>query len=601
VWCVVTALLGCRSGPGGGDPDGDGLADTTHTGPGVTAPGGDGCDGRDDDGDGLVDEDGWRRWYPDADGDGIGDPALGQDSCRPGDGWVLVGGDCDDADSALADVLDPDLRWVDRSVDRGFAALGPTWDGDRVCLRDSLGGGIAVADLDGDGHEDVFVARTGLPHQLLRGDGGGGFTTEELALPPRRSAGATPVDVDGDGDLDLVVGGIGPESTQLLVNDGAGGFTDEALLRGVVTLDDRGNCGDFFGSSAADVDGDGDLDLLVAGWDEGMALGRRSRTRLFENDGTGRFTDVTVAWGLDAIWDRAAFGGVFFDWDRDGDPDVLLVADWNGTVPLENTGRRFELPADEAVFTDDNGMGADLGDPDGDGDLDVFLTSIWAEPLAGCSSNPASLCSGNRMYGRDRGRWVDATDATGVRQGQWDWGTTFVDWDLDGALDLVFTGGFDSVQYRNVPGRAYHNGGDGRFDDATCRMGLTWRGLGRGVLAFDADEDGDEDLVLSGRTEGVAFYELDGPPGHALHVELRQPGPNPFAVGAQLRVRPVAGAPPRVAAIDANPRFTSGRGPWAHFGLGAHAGPVAEVEVTWPDGGRSVFTDVPQGRVVLER
>lgn len=594
-------VIGACDGDGPAPRDGRPAPATGETGTSPPPPGYDGCNGRDDDLDGLIDEDGATDWWPDGDGDGFGGPGDPLHTCDPGEGWAAEPGDCDDTDSRLAGALDPVQRFVDRSEERGFVALGRTWDGQRVCLRDSLGGGVAVADLDGDGHDDVFVARDGLPHQLLRGDGRGGFATEELTeLPPIRASGASPIDVDGDGALDLVVGSLGTETLQLLMNDGAGHFVDEAAARGVLLYDDLGGCGDWFGVSAADVDGDFDLDLFVGGWEDGLALGRRSRSRLLVNDGTGHFVDATASRGLDETWNRAVFGGLFTDPDGDGDPDLLVVADWNGTTTFENVGGRFVKAADESVFTDDNGMGADLGDPDGDGDLDWFLTSIWSEPEAGCSSNPASDCSGNRMYGWDRG-WVDATDRANVREGQWDWGTTFLDLDLDGHEDLAFTGGFDNAVYRTSPGGVLHNRGDGTFEDWTCRTGFTWKGLGRGLLAFDPDEDGDQDLVLSGKLEGVSFFEWVGPPGHALRLELRQGGPNPFAIGALVRVRTTAESPPQVALIHANPRYTSGRGPWVHLGLGAHDGPVAEVEVTWPDGGVTRFVDVPQGRVVLRR
>jgi hypothetical protein len=601
LWFVV--LASCEPGEPDGRAPRDGTeppasGDTADTEP---PPGADLCNNRDDDLDGQVDEDGLVSWYLDVDNDGFGDPETTVSACDPGTGWTRTPGDCDDNDGRLADVVDPVRSWVDRSEARGFTALGRTWDGVRSCLRDSLGGGMAVADLDGDGHEDVFVAGTGVRHKLMRGDGRGGFTASELDLAPIRASGASPIDVDGDGDLDLVVGTIGREPVQLLMNDGDARFTEEAQQRGVALVDDAGGCGDWFGASAADLDGDGDLDLMIGGWEDGLALGRRTRSRLLVNTGGGYFVDQTVTWGVDALWDRAVFSGMFTDVDRDGDPDMLAIADWNGTTTLENVGGRFVLTPDESVFTDDNGMGADLGDPDNDGDLDWFLTSIWADPYAGCSSNPASLCSGNRLYGWNQGGWIDATDAAGVREGQWAWGTAFFDWDLDGAEDLVFTGGFDSLLYRDAPGGMYHNRGDGTFEDWTCRANFTWKGLGRGVLPFDADEDGDEDLVLSARLEGMAYYELVGPPGHALHLELRQPGANPFAIGAMVRVYRTASSAPQVALVHANPHYTSGQGPWVHLGLGTHTEAIDHVEVTWPDGRVTRFDDVPQGRVVLRR
>ncbi len=538
-----------------------------------------------------------EEWFVDGDGDGVGDASTGTFTCSPADGMVRLGGDCDDTDPDLDQALGP-VTWSEVSEASGLAAAGPSWDGSTTCWRGLLGGGAAVADLDGDGDVDVFLPRTGPPDVLLLNDGAGRFVAAPFADAPGMSNGALAVDVEGDGDLDLLVTSIGEARDRLWINDGSARFREEGAARGLGALADEG-CRDHFGASAADVDGDGDLDLLIAGWEEEWLVGSRERSRLLLNDGSGRFTDATVASGLSVSWDRAALDPVFTDLDGDADPDLVLVADWNGTSRFFNQGGVFvEAPLDR-VFTDENGMGADLGDPDGDGDLDLFVTSVWSEPYTGCPSHQAAVCDGNRLYRAEPGTFVDATDAAGVREGQWGWGTSFLDYDLDGALDLVLTGGMDNVLFREEPGRLYRGVGGGRFEDVTCSTGWIDRGQGRGVIPFDADGDGALELLVTGREETPSLWRSSGASGAWISVELRQPGPNPFGVGSTVRVTDAAGVA-RVGPIHANALYVSSRGPWLHLGLGAASGPV-DVEVTWPDGAVTRHPDVGPGRITLER
>jgi enediyne biosynthesis protein E4 len=485
----------------------------------------------------------------------------------------------------------PDVRFVDVSVEAGFAALGPSWTGESPCLREALGGGAAVGDVDGDGDLDVFLPRMYLPSQLLLNDGTGRFDLSD-GLPELVGAanGSLLADLDGDRDLDLVVAPIGPEPVRLLVNDGAGGFVERADS-GLPVFE--GACADLFGVSAADVDVDGDLDLFLAGWKE-SADGATDATRLLHNDGRGRFTDATVEAGIDALGSRAAFGGLFADRDGDGDPDLHLVADWGGTGWLRNEGGRF-TEEDPTAFTDENGMGGDLGDVDGDGDLDWFVTSVWQDAeVQPCP--PVWGCSGNRLYvDAGDGVLVDDTDRAGVREGQWGWGAAFLDYDLDGRLDLAMTGGMDVPGFEAEPGRIWRGLGDGTFVDVTEGVGFVARRQGRGLVPFDADGDGDLDLLVTGSAEPPSLWLGTGAEGQGwLSVTLDQSGSNRWAVGARVEV---AG---QVRIVSGNPLFVSGPPPVAHIGLGAARGPV-DVDVIWPDGARTHHADVELGAVELRR
>lgn len=507
------------------------------------------------------------------------------------------GGDCDDADPALNRPLES-RRLEDRSAEAGFDDVGVAWNGvDHPCIHEALGGGGAVGDVDGDGDLDLFRSKLYDFDQLLLNDGAGSFTVDP-GFPGSwdPSNGALFVDIDGDRDLDLYVSRIGAAPNLLYVNDGTGRFADETELRGA-GLDPRPECSDQFGVTAADVEGDGDLDLFVAGWTEKPLLGTRDRTRLLLNDGEGFFTDGTLTSGLDALWERAPFGGAFADRDRDGDLDLYVASDWGLSGVATNEGGQFTLEP-ELPFATGNAMGADLADADGDGDPDWFLSAIWEEPVC---TTAGWWCEGNRMLFDDgAGGFLDATDYARVREGQWGWGAAMFDQDQDGVQDLILAGGMPYDAFDDQTGRFWRGVGAGRFEERTCEVGYVRKGIGRGVVPFDADGDGDLDVLGIGSAElPVLWRNVGSEDRGSLIVALDQPlSSNRWAVGARVVVR--GAGDPKTGWVSAHPSYLVGRPPVVHFGLGDHHDPV-EVEVTWPDGASTSWSAVPQGTVTLVR
>ena len=134
--------------------------------------------------------------------------------------------------------------------------------------------GAAAADVDLDGDIDLYVTRVGLPNSLYVNNGDGTFTDTAAAAgveggqPAEGSTAAAFADVDGDGDVDLFVAGYDPSPTQLFINDGGGTFTDEAADRGVLLQIPEGeeDASEIHGVTFHDVDGDGWLDLMTTEW-----------------------------------------------------------------------------------------------------------------------------------------------------------------------------------------------------------------------------------------------------------------------------------------------------------------------------------------------
>jgi hypothetical protein len=244
---------------------------------------------------------------------------------------------------------------------------------------------VKLVDVDGDGDLDIFLSQgtsTGAPrpNKLLINDGAGFFTDESsLRLPPavELSSRVDFGDVDGDGDLDAIVSNLGSE--QILINDGTGFFTDERAARLPPPLP-------FFSDISAearfaDVDGDGDLDILVSNENPfNPSPGGGAQNRLWINDGAGFYTDQTAA-RLPPAMDQTG-GMATGDIDDDGDLDIIvgnrgqervLVNDGNGFF-TEETALRFPVVADST-------RRVVLADMDNDGDLDVITANSRGEPV----------------------------------------------------------------------------------------------------------------------------------------------------------------------------------------------------------------------------
>jgi hypothetical protein len=308
---------------------------------------------------------------------------------------------------------DAQLSYQDLTAEVGLDATAPEG------VPGNLGafaGGAAVGDYDGDGVADVMLTRIGAPNRLYRGDADGTFgdVTEAAGLgtaPEGAAEGSAAVvwaDVDGDGRLDLFLGGVGAQGDLLYLNQGDGTFVEESEQRGVVDLGvgDQTVSGDpapvpgyaTLGAAFADWDRDGDLDLITTHWApprwaESAVYGDgpkpnlcdhewrpiaepttaayeavTTRSRLFDNDGNGRFTDVTAKLGLD-LWQVSAFTPVFADYDDDGWPDLFVTGDYCTSRLYRNDrqGGFVDVTERAGLGTDENGMGSVVEDLNGDG------------------------------------------------------------------------------------------------------------------------------------------------------------------------------------------------------------------------------------------
>jgi hypothetical protein len=353
-------------------------------------------------------------------------------------------------------------------------------------------GSVAWGDYDNDGDLDILLTGndgTDPRSKLYRNDGGTAAPVFALTLNDLTGVQDGSVawgDYDNDGDLDILLTGWdgSADVSKLYRNDGALGFSEVAAgLDGVSA------------SSVAwgDVDNDGDLDILLTGSNAGTRV-----SKVYRNDGGGVFAGGSA--GLTAVWRSSVAWG---DFDNDGDLDILL-AGATGGYPITNPVSKVYRNDGAGVFTD---IGAALvavdqcslawGDMDGDSDLDIVLTG-----------RDSSHIRVSRVYRNDGVSGFADTGAalTGVELGEVAWG----DVDSDGDLDILLTGRDSSS---NPVSAVYRNDGAGGF--AAISSGLTgvqWSSAAWG----DYDKDNDLDVLLTG-FDGIShtstLYRSNSKPG----------------------------------------------------------------------------------------
>ena len=506
------------------------------------------------------------------------------------------------------------------------------------------GGGLALADFDGDGDVDLVVVdgstlerakagEPGLPPRLFLNDGTGRFAPagEPWAMAGGRwGFGAATGDVDGDGWVDLVVTQWGP--TRLFLNQGGRGFRE-------VTPEDSGLVGERWGASAAlfDYDGDGALDLVQVNYlvfdpetisppgggcswkgfpvmcgPEGLSP---LHDQLWRGKGDGTFEDATLAAGFRPEAAGFGLGVTILDHDLDGDSDVYVANDstpnflWvnQGDGTFRELGVRSGVGHD-ATGKEQAGMGIGCGDVDGDGRPDLLVTNFSGE------SNAFYRSDGKRTF-------KDASSSSGLggpSMRTLGWGTALADLDLDGDLDAFVLNGHVYPQADNPgtdtsyaqPDQLYRNVGDARFEVEPLYAGPD-RVSRAGALA-DLDGDGDLDLVAleldgpvhvfhnttrapRGPAQAGEAGEPDAGP-HWLRVRLKGRGKNTAGLGARVRVEWDGGA--RTAQVQTSGGYQAAVPAEAHFGLGGVA-KLARLVVTWPGGREQVLEDVAVDRVLV--
>lgn len=502
------------------------------------------------------------------------------------------------------------------------------------CGPEAMTGGAAAGDYDNDGNIDLFVTRHDETPILYRNKGDGTFEdkTKESGLDLDgkllKSNSAGWGDVDNDGCLDLYVTALRDFRNYLFMGDCKGHFTEEAIARQATPVESVPSVFGM-GVSFGDYDRDGFLDIFIAEWRAEEVRGRKTpwpagtphHNRLLKNNGAaspGTFTDVTKAAGIemDGRSKNPEFHGAFgfapalIDVDDDGWLDLAIAADfvtsgiwWNNRDGTFTDGTRAA-----GVGTDEAGMGSTFADYDQDGRTDWFVTAIYDACAADCGRTHA--VDGNRMYHYDGNRtYSDRTDRAGVRDGAWGWGATFIDYDNDTWPDIAHTAGFHMAgmphidRFRNDPTFFQRNNGDGTFTEVGNEVGIRDSKDGRGLLAFDYDNDGDLDLFLVQHAQKARLFRNEGGNKNGW-VKVKAVGEGVTGkaprdgVGAKVTVTYDKSKAPLISKVAAADNYLSMNPLVQHFGVGPGKAKIHEVKVSWPTGCAQTFREIERGTTV---
>lgn len=452
--------------------------------------------------------------------------------------------------------------------------------------------GVAVADYNRDGHLDVYVVvptsydagNSQTWNRIFSGLSDGRFIDMTLqagakgqdygALPSTggngNKLGASWGDYDNDGWPDLYLTHGGPN--QLYHNDGDGTFTDVTEEAGVAGGDTQ------LSTSALwfDADADGDLDLYVGVWGDYPTDGQPvdQSNHLFENLGDGVFEDVTEATGLGDI--GKTYTTIPIDVNGDGRLDLYNANDFgrNRLYVQEADGTFQEATAEFGLEDDGHGMGLAIGDPNGDGLFDIYVTNITGKPAGGADETHALFVA------TEEGAFVNRSAAAGIAETGWGWGTAFFDLENDGDEDLFVGNGYFEP---NDPNALFenHSGPDGLlFENVAEASGVADPDPARGMVSFDYDGNGRLDLLIANRSRAPFLYRnlLEG--GAWLKVELEGTISNRDALGAIVEVW--AGGQ-RYVRYHHGAQYLGQSLLPVHVGLG-DAAAVDRVVVRWPNG-----------------
>lgn len=504
-------------------------------------------------------------------------------------------------------------------------AFGKKW------MPETMGSGCALFDYDGDGYLDVLLIngtywpgheKAGVmpSARLYRNLGQWRFEDVTVQAGLHFSLygmGCAVADYDGDGDLDIYITAVG-DNRLLQNNDGK--FVDVTDRAGVAGEQWKSAAGKWSGewstgAAWADVDGDGWLDLYVCnyvkwspetdlfttmdGVNKSYATPQQydgCSGRLYHNRGDGTFEDVTHQSGIFKA-NGKALGIVVVDPEGDGFPDFLVANDTEPNFYFRNQGNgQFdEVGVDIGVAYGDDGraragMGID----------ERMVQGVSTVAVGNFSQEPISLfrLSSDGIYTDEGARWQIA----GPTFWALTFGLLFVDYDLNGELDLVLANGhidpgINRVQKQTTyaqQAQLFWNDGQGHFREVSNQSGTPFLRpvVGRGLSAGDLDHDGDLDLVMTTSGGSAVVMQNQGPVGQAIRVELRQKDPNRFALGAWVMVE--VGDKQERALVRTGSSYLSQSETTLTFGLGKQT-KADRVRVRWPDGTVEEIDDVMAG------
>ena len=537
-------------------------------------------------------------------------------------GWLLLAFAAINSSSSAAQRI----RFEDVAEAMGIRNKNISGSAEKKYIVESTGSGGCFLDFDGDGFIDLYVVNGATFERepgrdvLYRNQGGARFedVTERAGIHGRGWGGGCAVgDVDNDGDPDLYVTNLG--ENVFYVNRGDGTFVDRT--REAELSDSRPSSSAAFG----DLDGDGSLDLVVGtylqferGVTPGMGSGEcfyrgvetfcgpdglsGASNQLFKNRGDGTFENRTRDSGIYAT-EAKTLGLLLSDLDGDGLLDIYASCDSTINLFFHNAGDlSFE---NESLLSgagysgrgfEQSGMGVSAGDPDGDGDLDLFVTNFQNDH--------------NTFYENlGGGEYEDVTDRVGLAAPSIDylsWGTHFADLDNDGDEDLFVASGHVYPQAELAEqkepylqrNQVFENRGGGQWVELEQIVtGPEARKSSRGTAIGDFDNDGWLDVFVNEIDDTpTLLHRESSPDANALKLLLIGVAVNRDALGARIELH--AGGRKQHRELRSSDGYLGSNDVRLHFGLG-EAPRADSVHIVWPGEFSESLEPLPKGFIYV--
>ncbi|RKU06390.1 hypothetical protein C6503_26100 [Candidatus Poribacteria bacterium] len=488
-----------------------------------------------------------------------------------------------------------------------------------------MGSGVALFDFDNDDDLDLYLVNgSDLPgttsripptNRLYRNDGDTftDVTTQASVGNTGYGLGCCVGDYNNDGFTDLYVTNFG--ANVLYRNNGDGTFTDVTESTGVG--------GNQFSSGCAfvDLDTDGYLDLYVVNYVQFDPATNPECTRrgirtyctpealqgaadiLYRNNGNGTFTDVTATVGISGA-DGKGLGVVCGDIDNDGDMDIFVANDTTPNFLYRNDSNTTVKMTEDALFAGValseegraySGMGANLGDFDNDGYLDIVITNFQDQT--------------NSLYHNAQGGFfneVSFAKGIGERSLRYlAWGVDFVDFNNDGWLDLFVANGHlddnvaevDPIGTYSQPNQLFLSNRGLNFVESVDIAAIADQKVSRGTAFGDIDNDGDVDIVVSNLKDVPTVLRNDSDNASQwLSIKLVGTHCNRDAIGARVTI--VSGGLTQIREVKSGSGYISQNDLRLHFGLN-DATRVDTLTVRWLCGKVQTLQNIETNQVLV--
>jgi len=524
------------------------------------------------------------------------------------------------------------------------------------------GCGVSVADYDGDGHEDVLFLNQLGSNALYRNTGDGMFedVTEAagVGLADRVCVGGTFADVDNDGDQDLYITSTRGGNV-FFENQGGGKLVDATKKSGLEHVG-HSQTAIFF-----DYDNDGLLDLFLvhtADWTleelnpnsqtfigkggngfDGVIQSAKEYNILYRNSGDGTFKDVTESSGLRGRgWSSDV---AVFDYDRDGDLDVLVSCMFGRAQLYNNDGGVFkDVTLTTLGRSSWGGMGVKVFDAHNDNRFDALIVDMHSDMWMGLDLDHGSLTfaqqnenkkydslfgpmmqqdasladtekrwadtlnfqNGDVLFGNafyrstGKGLFVECSDDAGLET-WWPWGIAVGDYDNDGFQDVFLASGMGFPFYY-WPNRLLMNNGDGTFKKQAEAQGIEPPVQGiyhdekiqdrnstrssRCAAVADFDGDGQLEIITNNFNDIPYYFKNQFPDNNYVTFRLQGTSSNRDAIGA--RVVAYIGDETMLRMVHSAGGYLAQSSRTIHFGLGQRDA-VDRIEIDWPSGTHQVI------------